>query len=167
MICSFEKHRNCVVFKNSIPKQVSPLSVSCSVGFCPAFLWKTVSQFDWVGFKAQAGPLWNSPSGPSVTQTTDRRITHTRATSCTWHTCVVSRSPFLPRIGTVAVRFGGFRLFLLVCFILFYFILFLDFMYLFLETGKGGRKRRRETSMCGCLSHAPCWGPGPQSRHVP
>ena len=21
--------------------------------------------------------------------------------------------------------------------------------------------------MCGCLSHVPCWGPGPQPRHVP
>ena len=21
--------------------------------------------------------------------------------------------------------------------------------------------------MCGCFSHAPCWGPGPQPRHVP
>ena len=27
--------------------------------------------------------------------------------------------------------------------------------------------RKREISMCGCLSHAPHWGPGPQPRHVP
>ena len=32
---------------------------------------------------------------------------------------------------------------------------FLIFIYLFLERGKGGRKRRRETSMCGCLSLGP------------
>ena len=37
------------------------------------------------------------------------------------------------------------------------FILFLD----------RGRKRRRERSVCGCLSHAPYWGPGPQPRYVP
>ena len=39
--------------------------------------------------------------------------------------------------------------------ILFYFILFIYFQR------KGGRKRGRETSMCGCLSHVPNWGPGP------
>ena len=33
--------------------------------------------------------------------------------------------------------------------------------------GEGGRKRGRETSMCGCLSHTPHWGPGLQPRHVP
>ena len=27
--------------------------------------------------------------------------------------------------------------------------------------------RGRETSMCGCLSHIPYWGPGPQPRHLP
>ena len=26
-------------------------------------------------------------------------------------------------------------------------------IYLFLDRGKGGRKKKRETSMCGCLSH--------------
>ena len=41
-----------------------------------------------------------------------------------------------------------------------------DFIIYFL-VGKGGRKRGRETSMCGCLSHAPYRGPGPQPRHVP
>ena len=33
-------------------------------------------------------------------------------------------------------------------------------MYLFLEKGKGRRKRGTETSMCGCLLCAPYWGPG-------
>ena len=37
----------------------------------------------------------------------------------------------------------------------------------FLSEGKGGRKRGRETSMCGCLLCAPYWAPGPQPRHVP
>ena len=41
-----------------------------------------------------------------------------------------------------------------------------DFIYLFLERGER-RKRGRETSMCGFLSHAPYWGPGLQPRHVP
>ena len=34
------------------------------------------------------------------------------------------------------------------------FLFFLDFIYLFLERGKGGRKKGRETSMCGCLWHS-------------
>ena len=33
--------------------------------------------------------------------------------------------------------------------------------------GGEGRKSRKETSMGGCLSHAPYWGLGPQPRHVP
>ena len=49
--------------------------------------------------------------------------------------------------------------------VVFLFYVFRDFIYLFLERG-GGRKGR-ETSMCGCLSHAPHKGPGQQSRHVP
>ena len=28
-------------------------------------------------------------------------------------------------------------------------------------------KRGREPMMCGCLSHAPTWGPGLQPTHVP
>ena len=43
-----------------------------------------------------------------------------------------------------------------------------DFIYLFLGRGEGKEKEReRETSMCGCLSLTPYWGPGPQTRHVP
>ena len=38
--------------------------------------------------------------------------------------------------------------------------------YLFLERGEG-RERGRETSMCGCLSCAPYWGPGLRPKHVP
>ena len=42
------------------------------------------------------------------------------------------------------------------------------FIYLFLERGEGREKEReRETSMCGCLSRGPHWGPGLQPRHVP
>ena len=33
--------------------------------------------------------------------------------------------------------------------------------------GMGGRRRGRETSMCGYLLYAPHWGPGLQPRHVP
>ena len=32
-------------------------------------------------------------------------------------------------------------------------------MSFFFRQGKGRRKRGRETSMCGCLLHAPSWGP--------
>ena len=46
-------------------------------------------------------------------------------------------------------------------------ILFIfDFIYLFLDRGEG-REKGRETSMCGCFSRAPYWGPGPQPRHAP
>ena len=38
--------------------------------------------------------------------------------------------------------------------------------FLFLERGEG-KEKERETSMCGCLSSTPYWGPGPQPRHVP
>ena len=46
----------------------------------------------------------------------------------------------------------------------FFFKFLKGFIFLFLE---GGRKKGRETSMRGCLSHAPYWGPGPQPRHTP
>ena len=36
----------------------------------------------------------------------------------------------------------------------------------FEREGKEGRKRGRETSMCGCLSSTPYWGPGPNPRQV-
>ena len=45
-------------------------------------------------------------------------------------------------------------------------IFFFEIIYLFLDRGEG-RKREKETSMCGCLSCAPYWGPGPQPRHLP
>ena len=34
------------------------------------------------------------------------------------------------------------------------------FIYLFILDRGEGREKGRETSMCGCLSHAPYWGPG-------
>ena len=37
------------------------------------------------------------------------------------------------------------------------------FFFFFIREGKG----RRGTSVCGYLSHASHWGPGPQPRHVP
>ena len=54
--------------------------------------------------------------------------------------------------------------YLYICIILFYF--FKDLIYLFLET-REGRKKGRETKMCGCLLHSPYCGPGLQPRHVP
>ena len=33
--------------------------------------------------------------------------------------------------------------------------------FIYFREGKGGRKRGRETSVCGCLSQAPNRGPGP------
>ena len=49
---------------------------------------------------------------------------------------------------------------------LFSFLFIKKDLFIFRE-GKGGRKRGRETSMCGCLLCAPYWGPGPKPRHVP
>ena len=40
------------------------------------------------------------------------------------------------------------------------------FIYLFIEKGEG-REKERETSIGGCLSRTPYWGPGLQPRHVP
>ena len=43
-----------------------------------------------------------------------------------------------------------------------------DFTYLhFQREGNGGRKRKRETSMCSCLLYTLYWRPGWQPRHVP
>ena len=48
------------------------------------------------------------------------------------------------------------------------FLLFFWRFYLFIfREGKGGRKRGKQTSMCGCLSCTPYCGPGPQLRHMP
>ena len=52
-----------------------------------------------------------------------------------------------------------------------FFFFFKIFIYLFLERGKGGRKRGkhqcvRETP-ASCLSHAPNWGPGPNPGMCP
>ena len=40
------------------------------------------------------------------------------------------------------------------------------YLFIFRE-GTRGRKRGGETLMCGCLSSAPYWGPGPKPRHMP
>ena len=47
-------------------------------------------------------------------------------------------------------------------------ILFIhSFIHSFIfREGKRGRKKGRETSLCGCLLSAPYWRPGPQPRHV-
>ena len=49
-----------------------------------------------------------------------------------------------------------------------HFIIFFKILFIyFYREGNRGRKTGRETSMCGCLSHAGYWGPGLQPRHVP
>ena len=45
-------------------------------------------------------------------------------------------------------------------------LIFKDFYLVSFREGKRGRKRGKETSMCGCLSCAPHLGSGPQPRHV-
>ena len=47
-----------------------------------------------------------------------------------------------------------------------YFAFFKDYIY-FQRQGERERNRGRETSLCGCSSHIPHWGPGPHPRHVP
>ena len=47
-------------------------------------------------------------------------------------------------------------------------VIFKRFYSLILREGEeGGRKRRRETSVCGCFLGTPYQGPGPQPTHVP
>ena len=46
------------------------------------------------------------------------------------------------------------------------YLFFRFYLFIFRE-GKEGRKRGRESSMCGCLSHIRNWEPSPQPRHVP
>ena len=43
-------------------------------------------------------------------------------------------------------------------------IYFLKILFI-LDKGEG-REKETETSVCGCLLHAPYWGPGPQPKHV-
>ena len=74
---------------------------------------------------------------------------------------VSSLSPWLSDFHTVwfSVSSG--------CFMIFFFYLKTFYLfYYFLERGKGGRKRGRETSVCGWPSCVPHQGPGPQPRHV-
>ena len=54
----------------------------------------------------------------------------------------------------------------IVTIFLYLFKIFKIFYLFIFREGKGGRKRGGETSMCGCLSSAPCWGLGPKPRHV-
>ena len=42
--------------------------------------------------------------------------------------------------------------------------LFLKILFIYFPREE---EEREETSMCGCLSHAPYWGPGLQPRRVP
>ena len=51
-----------------------------------------------------------------------------------------------------------------------FFLKFLSFflseiLFIYFREGKGEGKKGRETSLCGCLSRAPHWGPR-QPRHV-
>ena len=55
----------------------------------------------------------------------------------------------------------------IVCILYFHCHVFFKRFCLFIfREGKRGRKRGKETPMCGCLSGAPYWGPGLQPRHV-
>ena len=47
------------------------------------------------------------------------------------------------------------------------FFFFLRFYLFLFREGKEERKKGREKWTCGCLAHAPYWGPGLQPRHVP
>ena len=66
------------------------------------------------------------------------------------------------RSGAVLLKVKSFDCFLNT-FFYFWIFFFKDFIYFLERRGE----RKRETSMCGCLSRAPHWGPGPQPRHMP
>ena len=72
---------------------------------------------------------------------------------------------FLSEVGLLGNRFTAPYPPILVLGHSFFIIkyIFKYFIYLFLEKGREGE---RETSMCGCLLCALCWGPGLQPRQV-
>ena len=80
--------------------------------------------------------------------------------------CSSTSLPFLGSTGNLTFLFGNKHFSSLANLSQFFFF-FLRFYLFILREEKGRRKRGRETSMCGCLSHAPYWGPGPQPRNVP
>ena len=51
------------------------------------------------------------------------------------------------------------------CFTMYLLLLF--FLRLYLLFSERGKEKGRKIPMCGCLSRAPYWGPGPQPRLVP
>ena len=53
-----------------------------------------------------------------------------------------------------------------ICLHWLYFFFLFKILFIFREGGTEG-ERGRETSMCGCHSCTPYWGPGPQPRNVP
>ena len=73
---------------------------------------------------------------------------------CAMHTVY---NPALPLVDEVLVEGHAFS-FSFICLQQRSSFLKTDFIYSFLERGKGRRKRGRETSICGCLSHAPLLG---------
>ena len=77
----------------------------------------------------------------------------------------MSLGPLYVFLGEVSVQvLCPWFSFLNMIFIFYYFLRF--YLFIFRERGREG-ERERETSMCGCLSRTPYWGPGPQPRHVP
>ena len=66
------------------------------------------------------------------------------------------------RSGAVLLKVKSFDCFLNT-FFYFWIFFFKDFIYFLERRGE----RKRETSMCGCLSCTSYWGPGLQPRHMP
>ena len=91
------------------------------------------------------------------------------------HSWIISRAEFFGETSNhpgdsplLQPRFGILRLLAFPKLKSPFFFLSDFIIYLFLEREEGREgERGRETSMCGCLSCTPYWGPGPQPRHVP
>ena len=86
-----------------------------------------------------------------------------------WHN-PFHHNPFILSVGPMVISPLSL-LTLIICLCLF--LISLVNVYQFLKkilftfrVRRRKRQRQRETSMCGCLSCAPYWEPGPQPRHV-
>ena len=103
----------------------------------------------WKGKRSeQFSALFQYRCSPAATQMRQVYMTH-----CSLPPVVCFESFTSFQGSSRMLLFGG---------ILFFFLRFYLFIF---ERGKGGRKRGRETSMCGCFSCVPSWEPGLQPRH--
>ena len=144
-----------VVVPCSVGRKGSPLGITAA-GFrgedtCGPYA--TYSYRGYSGLREKSQPGW---SGIGLISDGIFWVTEGKARNPFWNTSV-------PLYRTKLIMLDCLRVMIML---LGTFFFKKDFIYLFLERGKVGRKKGRERSMCGCLLHTSYWGPGPQPRHV-